>query len=581
MAHQKRNTERATSVEHEFGFQTSLNLSSDEFSNPDLLQNIMSAESLRKYLGLDAEPCSNVALSVRERILQSLVHAKPDDMTDRSLYLPIIEFNKIFTIETIKALVKERYSQATNAELQVKISELSERRRLLGIFLVMKSLHRLDAFVRESVTDIHLPLKIVTSYLHHDTRTRTSNEINTTLLKGWDANELRLFYDYQLMFFVPFFDIQKNGLRPYVLDRQVRLPWQSIKYKTSGGNGIVHKIKIHPSHHNFTPTRKPHQPLYFALKEIKTTDDLKYRLELSALEKICASIRKEKHLIKLLLTFKHGYKFYFLFEWADGNLGEFWELFPDGPTRSMKATGWAAQQCLGLANAVKRIHGLATWQKKNRDESSSQGASCADTHEWGRHGDIKPTNILWFSSHDQDSDLFVLSDLGLTRFHSAATRSLVLNTGIEGYTMTYSPPEMALRECISQKYDIWSLGCVYLEFCIWWLEGLEAVRKFENERTAGDEHFDVMQIDDFFVTIEIDGRHQPEVKPVVLKWIQRLRSEHQEDPFVQSMLNLIEQNMLVVNKADRLSADFICAAISQIVTEQAQQAKADSGRRAQ
>jgi hypothetical protein len=82
-------------------------------------------------------------------------------------------------------------------------------------------------------------------------RTSTSDEVNVTLLEGWSHNDLVLFYHYQSMFFVPFFDIREDRLRSYILDHRIRLPWLRHEHIISGGNGMVHQIEIHPSHHNF------------------------------------------------------------------------------------------------------------------------------------------------------------------------------------------------------------------------------------------------------------------------------------------------------------------------------------------
>jgi serine/threonine protein kinase len=240
-----------------------------------------------------------------------------------------------------------------------------------------------------------------------------------------------------------------------------------------------------------------------------------YQAELRALEKSCAQIQREKHLIKLLLTFQHGDKYYLLFEWADGNLEEFWERHPAGPTELM-GSSWAAEQFCGIASAVKRIHGLSTWQKKKRNQLSGD---VNDSREWGRHGDIKPDNILWFSTHGEDRNLLVLSDLGLTRYHTQISRSKVRHSHVEGYTRVYRPPEMDLdTKVISQKYDIWSLGCVYLEFCIWYLKGFKAVRQFEYER-AEEDRSDIQNYEEakFFNIIKHDNRNFAEVKPTIGK----------------------------------------------------------------
>ncbi|KAK5630884.1 hypothetical protein RRF57_006599 [Xylaria bambusicola] len=223
-------------------------------------------------------------------------------------------------------------------------------------------------------------------------------------------------------------------------------------------------------------------------------------------------MQKEKHLIKLLLTFQHGQKYYFLFEWADGHLWDYWDKYPRGSEDASLNSLLLAEQCLGLATAVKRIHGLATWQKEKRKKSAQTNKNEKD---WGRHGDIKPHNILWFSSYRTDGCLFVLSDLGLTRYHSSVTRSLVSPTSLDGCTDSYRPPETDMPgQHICSKYDIWSLGCVFLEFCTWWLRGSRSVKLFENERAADDS---VRMVDDpkyFF--IPTGNNAKPKVKPTVL-----------------------------------------------------------------
>lgn len=82
----------------------------------------------------------------------------------------------------------------------------------------------------------------------------------------------------------------------------------------------------------------------------------------------------------------------------------------------------------------------------------------------GRHGDIKPENILWFQSHECndgrniDRGKFVISDFGLTEFHRDET-GLVSPMNI-AMSPTYSAPEYEVSETISQSFDIWSMGCV-------------------------------------------------------------------------------------------------------------------------
>lgn len=266
----------------------------------------------------------------------------------------------------------------------------------------------------------------------------------------------------------------------------------------------------------------------FALKKINSPEGESYKQELRAHEKACAKLQKGEHIIKLLATYEYDGHHYLMFEWADGALDEFWErrMAKEPP----QAERWAAEQCFGLATALKQIHGLATWQEEKRkaakrDRDLSLGPTSrgdADkAADWGRHGDIKPKNILWFSKYRDRKDHLVISDLGLTRYHSEFSRSKVDPSKIDGFTGTYRPPEMDLRDNqVSRKSDVWSLGCVLLEFCIWYLEGVDGVERFENEREEGDKS-DICGLRELkFFTLESapgSDKRTATIKPVVQK----------------------------------------------------------------
>jgi len=260
--------------------------------------------------------------------------------------------------------------------------------------------------------------------------------------------------------------------------------------------------------------------LYFALKEVSSYNVHRFRQELEALQKNGCQIQAEKHLIKLHLTFRHRDRFYLLFEWANGNLAEFWENHPDIQVTT-QVTCWIALQCQGLARAVKRIHGLSTWQLQTQSFLPGNGVDNEKIR--GRHGDIKPNNILWFEQREDDYNLLVLSDLGLTRYHSQLTNSLV--SRIDGCTTAYRAPEVDMRRSISQRYDVWSLGCVFLEFCVWYLQGWESLERFEDDRLEEKddrqhEKDDLNIWPDHYYTISTcDETREPraKVKQVVLK----------------------------------------------------------------
>lgn len=143
---------------------------------------------------------------------------------------------------------------------------------------------------------------------------------------------------------------------------------------------------------------------------------------------------------------------------------------------------WIVEQCLGLAEALRKIHG------HEFPETNSHGSE--RSRMIGRHGDIKPENILCFPSSDKNCDdehgVLALSDFGLARFHRTSTAFRQYKTHSLAVSPTYRAPECDLGGKISPSWDIWTLGCVYLEFLIWYLQGWSAIDDFSRQRKHCD-----------------------------------------------------------------------------------------------
>jgi serine/threonine protein kinase len=76
-----------------------------------------------------------------------------------------------------------------------------------------------------------------------------------------------------------------------------------------------------------------------------------------------------------------------------------------------------------------------------------------------RHKDIKPGNIL---VHGRN---VLLTDFGLSRDFTDASGSTTMGT-VNGRTLRYCAPEVALHEARNSSSDIWSLGVVFLEMMV-------------------------------------------------------------------------------------------------------------------
>jgi serine/threonine protein kinase len=196
-----------------------------------------------------------------------------------------------------------------------------------------------------------------------------------------------------------------------------------------------------------------------------------------------------------------------LFRWADGNLRDFWRNDPS-PERTPERVRWMLDQLHGIADGLRAIHGNIPEDELSPNDKNT-----------GRHGDIKPENILWMKYHDGGENHLLISDFGLSRFHRYKSMS---EKQVPGFSPSYRPPECDLPGVtISVKYDIWTLGCLVLDFLTWYLLGFDAVdAKFTDARVedemleqTGRQHIP----EDKFFMLYYEGNNQgAKLKPSVV-----------------------------------------------------------------
>ena len=231
-------------------------------------------------------------------------------------------------------------------------------------------------------------------------------------------------------------------------------------------------------------------------------------------------------------TGQHTY--YLLFPWADGNLIQVFKHFNDKQSRLGRCV-WMAEQCYELAKAVRLVHNEREVHLRLIMEDDRESEQ---KHElYGRHGDIKAENVLWYKKQN----MLVLSDFGLGRLNTKYSRSKADPRHLDK-TMTYRAPEFDTRGGrISRKSDVFSLGCLCLEFMTWYMEGYEAVvTDFPDFRQEPDV-WNFMS-DSFF---RVEDFEQPSeravIKPRVTEWIDRLRHGEHGSEYIDQFLNLVKR----------------------------------------
>ncbi|RYN93764.1 hypothetical protein AA0120_g4141 [Alternaria tenuissima] len=271
------------------------------------------------------------------------------------------------------------------------------------------------------------------------------------------------------------------------LDKSAILPIIHEEFVTRAGFGEVSRVQLHPECHTFRDVLPSVDTTeWFALKRLvpRERGDLSkqalgFKKEVDALQRL--HNRPNQHIVTLLATWaiedSVRDRYCLLFPWAEGDLKSYWqrEKCPcSGAKMDLNAIQWVTKQILGMADALKTIHSPNTLEPKQK---------------YGRHGDIKAENILWYPpSVKSRRGTLVIADLGLTEFKSTQSRSNVPGEGLSA-TPGYRPPECDLKGgTVSRAFDIWTYGCLLLEMVCWMLGGQKFLDEFEDHRMTPGIH---------------------------------------------------------------------------------------------
>jgi serine/threonine protein kinase len=162
-----------------------------------------------------------------------------------------------------------------------------------------------------------------------------------------------------------------------------------------------------------------------------------------------------RNIIQRIAAIKRGKEHYFMFEWADGgSLRDFWK---DNPRPNLDS-GFIKEIVIQLRELADALHELHNYEGSFR------------------HGDLKPENILRFKDATRVGVLKI-ADMGSVRHHTDLSYTRY-------GTVRYEPPEVVTHrtseESSSRLYDIWSMGCITLEFIVWLLYGYHDLMKFND-----------------------------------------------------------------------------------------------------
>lgn len=493
-------------------------------------------------------------------------------------------------------------------------------RRIFAILVLIKKTRAIEDFIEEGVSDSHLPLMQIArpnEGMIFDLRLRCEPSRSiTNLFRDWDDADIEQFWSTQWAMIAPFFATNKahNKVWHYSLKKKAILPFERIDggagQVRSGGFGQVSRVYIHPEHHNFRYDATGKRASYsgsFARKQLHSSLRETFDKEVEMLKKF--SNDAHAHLVSLLVTYEQNGQFFLLFDWAQCNLKEYWEMVDPTPSANDQETVlWMGKQCKGIADGILRLHRYR----------SISGDATEQATIFGHHGDIKEENILWFPADDagpgpaqdaagarRNTGVLKLADFGVAGFSEHNTSSMDGEAHFIA-SPSYRAPESDVdrRNCKGRSYDIWTLGCLYLQFITWLLGGRDLLKDFKKKRTCEDPGWSHLPVDNFFMR-DADNSSLI-VKPVVSevrtallpmsisqhppamcrhiftdtaenrladfapKFIESLRRHQYCTQFLSNFLDLIETQMLVVKKNDlkdrgRIAASELYAELNRMV----------------
>ena len=224
--------------------------------------------------------------------------------------------------------------------------------------------------------------------------------------------------------------------------------------------------------------------------------------------------------------------------------------------RGIEQCRWALTQMAGLMSGLEAIHSLRT-----PEDPTCRGAI---------HGDLHPDNILLVKISDQDNfdrqnGMLQISDMGLFQFlqtdeqseKSLTTPLTLVDTG------TYEAPDQKLNLPASRAADIWSMGCIFLEFCFWLLEGPGGVQRFSQDRFQIDQLYGDRLRDDYFFSLRYeDGAPVgATVRDAVKVALARLPLHDDSSPALRAMIDIIGKSMLRPDPMQRSTSETLFAAL--------------------
>ncbi|PKY07202.1 kinase-like protein [Aspergillus campestris IBT 28561] len=501
-----------------------------------LVPSICDVDNSPRCPSIDAVAENDRSSSILRTAQLALIYARTQCYEDsaQNEFVPISALREVLCDTTVHAIIKDVLHGDTIRADQLTTHIMKDCFLLFAILVDRGMPGEILGFLEEGINDDCLPFTRNSTSQGSQIQTletRCGTHIRT--IASWDMASVKRFETKQYRMLAPIFQYKSH----YRLSMSQPPPFIHLEFQdpqhgvSQGSYSEVFQACIHPDHHTLEGELGNHeQGPVVAVKRLFNEQANGFGAERAIFDTL-ESIGGHPHMVKLLFTYKKGQKFHLVFPWADGTLRTWLQQAPT-LLATRQSMLWCLKQMTGIASGLKWMHTVATR---------------GNNHLFGRHGDIKADNILWFRGGDGRSDaedILKIADLGLARFHTLASRSDIDPSTVRAPS-TYSPPDALRRIRVSRAWDLWGLGCMYLEFVTSILCGYEAVDDFAAARGRDDTEIPEISTD-YFYTADYNG-----IRPSVRKWVEGLHRHPRCTGALHDLLNLIMSEMIVVEPWQR------------------------------
>ncbi|KAI1421303.1 kinase-like protein [Xylaria sp. FL1777] len=459
-------------------------------------------------------------------------------------FLPIDAIDEVITIDVVKAQLpyifdytKAKLTLADLIKAQIpwpfsynipRFSEVVEQsKKILAILGLCEAEKYFWYLLSEGLTDEHLPLARITCDKCSNTLISSRGTKVTTFSNKGGNIVVENFLKKQWQVLAPVFTTLGEDIK---IEGNAALPFYDVKMISFlNDRSTVYRGTLHAAH--IMP--KPKADVKIAIKDYTHQDDFdKEKDNLLKIQNL-----NNPHLIRHIATIQQGNLFYVIFPWANGgNLSEFWMRPHASQARSPKLFMWCFQQMLGMVDALFVLHDMNY-----------------------RHGDLKPENILHFKGSSNSDARYgkygslVIADVGVSKVHIEATESRKKGTTTKATTPCYEAPEAEIDDGKprGRRYDMWSVGCIFMEFAIWLLYGYEAINGFKELRRANDDPFPQKA-----AYYRRTGKNTAEIHPIASDGLSALKNDPRcaEGTALADLVSLIAEDLIVIDPKKRANA---------------------------